>query len=451
MNKPIISIITVLILAAGIGGYFIFKKPAFPEPQPAFPGLQKITTFEECAKAGYPVTMSHPRACRAPDGRTFTEKVTPASTEKAREEKTEENKETNGKSQTIPSINFLKKVDVGAGARPEVVATQNRVFVVYHDLAVRGSAYSVKIYDKDMTKEIAYKVLIQTSTQYGKPTDIRVASDGKYLYAFYETVLNFEVAYLWGAKYTLDDKFERVADTKNYIAKDKPEGIAEPGDELVNDPMPLIGPNSVFVITRLEQASHSQGVPVIYRVYEFSNDLQKKLSQLDLDLSNVATGGSRQASVSYYNGYYYMVVPTTSKSGNYVENMATPSDLLLIKFDKNWKIVKTQNLSQNHEDIETFVLGFQIHQDLFFVTYKQGMPFVCPLNVYDQNHNLVSSTIVRKAAGRGESLRSALEVTDDRIYVGLERGQGPPPPGAKDKFGSSGESPVAEIYIYEKR
>lgn len=32
MNKFIISIIITVIIAAGIGGYFIFQKPAFPEP-----------------------------------------------------------------------------------------------------------------------------------------------------------------------------------------------------------------------------------------------------------------------------------------------------------------------------------------------------------------------------------------------------------------------------------
>ncbi len=32
MNKLTILIVTVLILAAGIGGYFIFQKPAFPQP-----------------------------------------------------------------------------------------------------------------------------------------------------------------------------------------------------------------------------------------------------------------------------------------------------------------------------------------------------------------------------------------------------------------------------------
>lgn len=38
------------------------------------PSENKITSFEECAKAGYPITESYPRQCRA-DGETFTEEL----------------------------------------------------------------------------------------------------------------------------------------------------------------------------------------------------------------------------------------------------------------------------------------------------------------------------------------------------------------------------------------
>ncbi|MFQ6089712.1 MAG: hypothetical protein ACE5K0_12545, partial [Candidatus Methanofastidiosia archaeon] len=395
---------------------------------------KEISTFEECAKAGYQILMTHPRQCITPDGRTFTEKVA---------------SEEAGEGGEISSIELLKKVEVGVGARPEVVATRDRVFVVYIDTAIKGrQAFSVKIYDEDMNNEIAYKILVSTSVEYGKPTDIRVASDGQYLYAFYETVdMNIGKAYLWGAKYRLDDNFERVAYTSSPITTGPIFTKAQSGDEKVDDPITLIGPNSVFVITRIKQRSFSQNEPMIYRVREFSKDLQTKLFEFDLDLSSVADGGPRQASAYYYKGYYYMVVPTTTGNGDYPESMATPSDLLLVKLDKDWKIVESNNLSQDHEDIETFVLGFEIYNGLFFVTYKQGMPFVCPLKVYDQNLNLVSSKIVKETSTR-ESLRSALEVTDDRIYVGLSAGQGPPPPGAKIKS-TSREPGTAEIYVYE--
>src|SRR3989344_8891167 len=37
--------------------------------------IQNITSFEECAAAGYPVMESYPEQCRTPNGRTFTRSV----------------------------------------------------------------------------------------------------------------------------------------------------------------------------------------------------------------------------------------------------------------------------------------------------------------------------------------------------------------------------------------
>lgn len=39
------------------------------------PSAAVITSFEECANAGYPVQESHPRRCTVPDGVTFTEEI----------------------------------------------------------------------------------------------------------------------------------------------------------------------------------------------------------------------------------------------------------------------------------------------------------------------------------------------------------------------------------------
>jgi len=38
--------------------------------------IQNITSFEECAAAGYPVMESYPEQCKTPDGRTFTKNIT---------------------------------------------------------------------------------------------------------------------------------------------------------------------------------------------------------------------------------------------------------------------------------------------------------------------------------------------------------------------------------------
>lgn len=355
-------------------------------------------------------------------------------------------------SSMFSSLNLLKKAEIGTGARPEVVATDDRVFVVYLDLAFSPPTFSVKVFDKEMDTELDYKVLVSASAEYGKPTDIRVASDGQYLYAFYETVnADNGKAYLWGAKYGLDDSFDRIAYTSDPIAVGPLESASQPGDELVNDPIPLIGPDSVFVITRLEQSSFSQEEPMIYIVREFTNDLKTKLSEFALDLSSVAGGAGRQAGAIYYNGYYYMLVPTTEKSGDYFEAMVTPSELLLVKLDQDWKIIEYKTISQE-PDNANFATGFQACNDYFFVTYKQGYQeasgwtFVSPIKVYDQDLNLVFFEIVKEGAS-GEPLKSSLEIVDDRVYIGHAAGAGPAPPGAPRS--ASTEPQTVEIYIYE--
>ena len=68
MNKKFIWIIAVIIILAGIGIYFGLNRQ-FSSPS------HKITDFEECARAGYPVGESYPRQCWTPDGRRFVEKV----------------------------------------------------------------------------------------------------------------------------------------------------------------------------------------------------------------------------------------------------------------------------------------------------------------------------------------------------------------------------------------
>lgn len=65
MNKLIIPIIVTVMLAAGIGVYFVLQKTTYPE----------ITNFKQCAGAGYPVMESYPRQCKTPDGRKFTERL----------------------------------------------------------------------------------------------------------------------------------------------------------------------------------------------------------------------------------------------------------------------------------------------------------------------------------------------------------------------------------------
>ena len=68
MNKKIIWITGVIIIFGGVSLYFGLNQ------QPLSPS-DKVTNFEECARAGYPVGESHPRQCWTPDGRHFVEEI----------------------------------------------------------------------------------------------------------------------------------------------------------------------------------------------------------------------------------------------------------------------------------------------------------------------------------------------------------------------------------------
>ena len=57
----------VLVLISKFSIYPSDSSRVFPSPKPP----KEINSFEECAKAGYPVTLSYPRQCRTPDGKMF--------------------------------------------------------------------------------------------------------------------------------------------------------------------------------------------------------------------------------------------------------------------------------------------------------------------------------------------------------------------------------------------
>jgi len=69
MSKKFIGIITIIIIFIGVGVYFALNREG------SLP-LQKITNFEECVRAGYPVEKSYPRQCWTPNGKHFVEDTT---------------------------------------------------------------------------------------------------------------------------------------------------------------------------------------------------------------------------------------------------------------------------------------------------------------------------------------------------------------------------------------
>ncbi len=71
INKILLIVGLVALVLIGVGfvkwGLQLTEKPS----------QKTITSFEECADAGYPVMESHPRQCKTPDGKVFVEEIEP--------------------------------------------------------------------------------------------------------------------------------------------------------------------------------------------------------------------------------------------------------------------------------------------------------------------------------------------------------------------------------------
>jgi hypothetical protein len=355
-------------------------------------------------------------------------------------------------------MSFLKKVTIttdeeGGSARPEVIATRDRVFVVYLGNISKGQErfFGVKVFDNDLIATITTRSLVTATPQYGSPTDIRISSDGPYLYAFYETYRPTAPAggttYLWGAKYTLDDSFERVAYTATPIASSRPMSELPDGGELLDDPAPLIGPDSVFVITRLKYPLAIAGNSV-FRVREFDKEL-RPLRQFDLDLSGVADGRARVVSLMFYNNTIYIALATTVSDAGIDEwnDDGALSDIILVKLRADWTLNLQdgiQTLSAESGDRENYVSGFDTNGMSFYITYKQavGIPPAGEqrawVKVYDRDFNIVQSEIIKATiwGPSGGEIRPSLEVSENRVLSGQSSGEG---------IGHGN----AEIYVYE--
>jgi hypothetical protein len=356
------------------------------------------------------------------------------------------------------SLTLLRKVTIttdteGGSARPEVVATSDRVFVVYlGHIGSMSRTFDVKIYDRDMTTVITAKTIVSPTAAFGSPTDIRVAADGQYLYAFYETSTT-SMPFLHGAKYALNDTFDLVAAAPSPVASGKSLPTAAEGDEILNDPAPLIGPESVFVITRIWSTITTNG-KTIYRVREFSKNTMEQVRTLDLDLSGIANGRGRVTSLCYSGGAIYMALATTvsdkgaGDTGTSSDDGAE-SDILLVKLKPDWSFDASTDvriISAESNDRENYITGLKITGTRLMMAYKQaiGSPPTgeqrAVIKVFDMNLTLLLKEIVTSVAWGpdGGEIRPSLESRDNTIFSGQS--------GA----GGIGKGNAA-VYIYEEK
>lgn len=70
-NKSLIYLVSIAIVFIATYAYFYVKNNSVAP-------IQDISTFEECAAAGYPIMESYPERCSVPGGGTFTRVTTDA-------------------------------------------------------------------------------------------------------------------------------------------------------------------------------------------------------------------------------------------------------------------------------------------------------------------------------------------------------------------------------------
>ena len=71
-----ILMIILISLIVGLGvGYYFGHKGGWDKANKTMKPSSKITNFDECVKAGYPIMESYPAQCRTSTGDVFTELV----------------------------------------------------------------------------------------------------------------------------------------------------------------------------------------------------------------------------------------------------------------------------------------------------------------------------------------------------------------------------------------
>jgi hypothetical protein len=342
---------------------------------------------------------------------------------------------------TSPSLTLTQEFTLtadaeGGSARPEIAATTDRVFVAYLAHTAGDSAektFDVKIFDKDLSTQLSLTTIVPPSPDYGNATDIRIAKDDQSVYAFYETSTE-TTTYLHGAKYALNDTFDLIASPGAPIASAKPVFEASEGDEILNDPAPLVGPNSVFVATRIYSSITTTG-NTLYRIREFDKTNFVNLSTFDLDLSGIADGRARVASLLYWNNSIYMALATTvsdqgANDQNHMSDDGAMCDILLVKMAPDWTFAPqtgVRTISADPDDRENYITGLRTDGVYFYLTYKQavGSPptgeQIAVIKVFDADFNLVykeNVTSVSWGSSDAGEIRPSLEVFGNRIYSG---------------------------------
>lgn len=266
-------------------------------------------------------------------------------------------------------------------ARPEIVAAGGKVYVLYLD--PQNRAFMGIVYDATLQTVITPPRLVITADQtWGHPTDIRVVRDGNTLVAFYEMANDRTgTASLWGIRLGLSPQLSPVGPRPaGPIAQAPFHYRAQAGQELLDDPAPLVTPGGIAVVTRLKDTLAPGGRATL-RVRELTRDLRSVRRVFDCDVSNVLSGGARPFSLlPARNGDIVLVAPSSTAPGFAPIDLAVPSDLRLVTLNSSWRVLQGRVLIEGRGDSLLSPMGLVWRGPDLLVAYKdivhspQGTP-----------------------------------------------------------------------------
>ena len=331
---------------------------------------------------------------------------------------------------TVAARGALRSISLPGGARPEIVAAGGKVYVLFLDPA--SQCFMAAAYDAELKTVLAApRQLIVADPASGHPTDIRVATDGKSLTAFYEKANDRQgTASLWGVRLALDPSFRELSGHAGPIATAPFHYRAQAGEELLDDPAPLVTPGATYVATRLKDVLDPGGRAVI-RVRELSPDLAAVRRVFDVDLSQALAGGARPfALLADRDGFPLLAVATTTGAGFAPIDLAVPSDLLLVSLDGSWRVRKKLTLAPGQGNTLLGPMGLvRSGQDLL-VAYREIVNTPAPLSearsvaaVYGPDLRLRTRIVLDTTPmgmPRPRIPRPVVAVGNGRVYVGGE-------------------------------
>ena len=332
------------------------------------------------------------------------------------------NAQENTPLKAIEVIGPLTTLEEGGGARPEIIFLNGQWYMVYRDSAARGGSFRLKNFGRSLGQKASSRVLVSSGAK-GGVTDIRMTTDGGFVYAAYETA-SAQGRKLFVEKY--DSQFRLLISRQAAEAARPGRGV-----EALDDPAVVVGNNHVYVMTKVGIGQGQRQ----YRVREFNLDLTPTGAVFEIGTElNIGLGSV--SSVVFADGNFY-VVTTVHVSGRPVcpsADETTNNDLYVFLYDKDWRFTGFSKAITSGPHIEYYPTGFKYADGKFYIVYLVNDPETylphcgqggnlgigkAYLLVLDKNFNpLINQKIT---AGSEIVNHPTLEVAGGQIYVAYGR------------------------------